>query len=71
MKLCQYIWDYVSLTKQLYNLYNSYKVNQDLDSLEALEEPTSQVSQPSTPSSIILARSKQKLNDSKTTTISL
>ena len=34
MKLCQYVWDYVSLTKQLYNLYNSYQVNQDLETDE-------------------------------------
>ena len=34
MKLCQYVWDYVSLTKQLYNLYNRYQVNQDLETDE-------------------------------------
>ena len=34
MKLCQYVWDYISLTKQLYNLYNSYQVNQDLETDE-------------------------------------
>ncbi|ANS04229.1 2-polyprenylphenol 6-hydroxylase [uncultured Mediterranean phage] len=34
MKLCQYVWDYISLTKQLYNLYNRYQVNQDLETDE-------------------------------------